>query len=149
MEEEAFWFYLLRENKLNERDYNYLDVFFSHHLPRNVSKNDVLRIFRKDSELVWNPGRLVLFLILQMLIKLCTALTLYELYVGNSFIQELVARSDISFYDLLEVIIELFFADLQLRADCCAWGFVMLLDVDVHDVVIVELPSESDGVRPA
>ena len=65
----------------------------------------------------------------------------------GSLSHKLIARSDVSLYDLLQVLEKLLVSDLQLRANSGAGCLLKLLDINVDDVVGEELPGEGDVVR--
>ena len=56
-----------------------------------------------------------------------------------------IARSDVPLDDFLQVLVGLV-ADLQLGTDVGTDSFVVLCDVDVHNVALMELPGESDVI---
>lgn len=68
-----------------------------------------------------------------------------ELRVLSHLADLSVARDDITLGDFVQVFVELL-ADLELRTDVSSKRLVMLLDVDVDDVLVVELPCQSQVV---
>ena len=57
---------------------------------------------------------------------------------------ELVARLDVALDDLLQVLEKVLSPDLKLGPDGGSRGLPMLLDVDVHYVLLEELPGQCD-----
>ena len=64
----------------------------------------------------------------------------------HGILKELVARLDVALNDFLKILEEVLSPNLELGTDRGTWGLAMLLDVDVHDVLIVELPGQCDVV---
>jgi hypothetical protein len=69
-----------------------------------------------------------------------------ELRVVHGIHEEFVGWLDVAFNDFLQVFKEFFSAYLELGANRGPWGLSMLLDVDMNDVLIVELPRQCDVV---
>ena len=106
----------------------------------------MLRVFLEDCESVGNPSRLLILLGLEDLVELLQLGTVSKLDVSSCLPHEFVARCDISLHYLLQILKELFLADLQLGADASTNGLLKLLDVNMDDVVGEELPGEGDIV---
>ena len=106
----------------------------------------MLRVFLEDCESVGNPCRLLILLGLEDLVELLQLGTVSELDVSSCLPHKFVARCDISLHYLLQILKELFLADLQLGADASTNGLLKLLNVYMDDVVGEELPGEGDIV---
>ena len=71
----------------------------------------------------------------------------------HSVSEELVGRLDVALHNLLQILKEFLSANLKLCADRGSRSFVVLLNINVHDILLVELPCQSDvvgtfGARP-
>lgn len=124
----------------------HLDELLHELLLRNVGQDDVLRVLVEDCELVRDARGILLLLLLECLLELIKILTSQELRVLGDFSKRSVAGCDVSLYNFLQIFVR-FVADPQLRPDVGTDSFLVLADVDVHNIRLVELPGESDVVR--
>ena len=106
----------------------------------------MLRVVGENSEFVGDPVWVLGFLLFKHRVELLTSGAGDKLRVQHGILEELVARLDVALYDFLKVLEEVLSSNLEFGPNRGTWGFAMLLDVDVHDVLIVELPSQCDVV---
>jgi hypothetical protein len=104
----------------------------------------MLRVIGQYSELVWDPVRVLGFLLFEHGVELLTGGAGDKFRVQHGILEELVARLDVALDDFLKVLEEVLTSNLEFGANGGTWGFAMLLDVDVHDVLTVELPGQCD-----
>jgi hypothetical protein len=104
----------------------------------------MLRVIREHSELVGDPVGVLGFLLFKHDVEFLTSGACDKLRVQHSILEELVARLNVALNDFLKVLEEVLSPNLQFGADRGPWDFAMLLDVDMDDVLIVELPGQCD-----
>lgn len=104
----------------------------------------MLRVIGECRELVGDPVRILGFLLFEHGVELLTSRAGDKLRVQHGILEELVARLDVALNDFLKVLEEVLSPNLEFGSYRGTWGFSMLLDVDVHDVLTVELPSQCD-----
>jgi hypothetical protein len=104
----------------------------------------MLGVIGECSELVGDPVRILGFLLFEHGVELLTSRAGDKLRVQHGILEELVARLDVALNDFLKVLEEVLSPNLEFGSYRGTWGFSMLLDVDVHDVLTVELPSQCD-----
>lgn len=109
----------------------------------------MLRVFWKYCELVRDSIFIFLFLFSESILKFCQSVTMFELCVVKQISYKLVARDDVAINDFLKVFEVFFSRNLELGSNSCTWGLVMLNNVYMDNVVVIELPRQSDVVRPS
>lgn len=109
----------------------------------------MLRVFWKYCELVRDSIFIFLFLFSESILKFCQSVTMFELCVVKQISYKLVARDDVAINDFLKVFEVFFSRNLEFGSNSCTWGLVMLNNVYMDNVVVIELPRQSDVVRPS
>ena len=117
------------------------DELFNHLFLRNVAHNDILRVLLNHSESVWNSRVILCFLSFESFLEVIKILASHELWMLNDFSKRSIARCDVSLNNLLEVLI-IFITDLKSLTNVCTDSFVILLNIDVDDIALIELPSQ-------
>lgn len=116
------------------------DELFDNFLTRNVRKHDVLRVLRQNRETVRNALRLLFLLFSHSFLELFISLSVQKLGVAGHFADKTVAWDDVALDDFTQVV-ERVVADQQAFTNGCTLWLVLLSDVDVHKMLLEELPS--------
>jgi len=113
------------------------DLFFGH-----ISKNDVLRICRKNAEAVRNFLRVFLLLNHDNVGQLVPSFSVCEFLMVSHFTDEPIARDDVALNDFSEIV-ESFVAYHQFATNSSSRSFFLLDDVNVNEMLAPEFPGES------
>jgi len=96
----------------------HLNIFFNKNILWNITKYNMLRIARKNSQLIRDAIRFFSFFFLENIFKLFNSITIWEeLYTIGSLTHELIAWDDVPCYYLFKILEKVFSADLKFSAN--------------------------------
>ena len=106
----------------------------------------MLRVGRKNRKEVRDSMWLSSLLILEFGFKFLKRLAVVELLVADDLTDETIARNDIAFDNLSETFKVIVIADNESASDSGTFRLISLSDVDMHNLILPELPSECNDI---